>query len=439
MKLQQNQVIEFGEGKKIKVLSLLGSGGQGEVYLVDYNGAQYALKTYIGDISSDFWYNLKNNVRRGTPSNVFLWPLELFEYNGIYGYLMEVRPKNYESFVSFLNGKVKFKDTTTLINWCIELCIGIKKLHEKGFSYQDLNDGSFFLDPNSGDILICDNDNITADKKNLGVLGKMKYMAPEIVRGDIDPLTKEKQMPDIHSDRFSLAIILFMALCLGNPFEGERLKLYDFFDEKAEVEMYGTHPVFVYHKTDKSNRPIRGYHASVLRRWAYLPIYVKEAFHKTFVEGLTDRENKRVTELEWIKCLTKYRDELITCGCGYQHLYGYEEKKTYDKCPKCNSVRQSFCELVINKNRIILQPGKMLYLPHIDKYCSEYNRPIGKVIVNKNNPNLWGIKLALDHEILIKDAAGVEKVIAGNGVIPIIKDLTIQFSKDVTGQINEVK
>ena len=71
-----------------------------------------------------------------------------------------------------------------MLKWCISLCTAFKRLHEEGYSYQDLNDGSFFFDPHTGELLICDNDNVTADKKNLGVLGKMRYMAPEIVRGD---------------------------------------------------------------------------------------------------------------------------------------------------------------------------------------------------------------------------------------------------------------
>lgn len=33
-------------------------------------------------------------------------------------------------------------------------------LHRHGYSYQDLNDGNFFINPESGDVLICDNDNV---------------------------------------------------------------------------------------------------------------------------------------------------------------------------------------------------------------------------------------------------------------------------------------
>ena len=220
MKLKKNQKIKLND-KTMTILDFLGAGGQGEVYLVSYNRKQYAFKIQLNPPGYDFGFNFIIYIDRKSPSEAFLWPLEMVNIDEkTFGYLMDLRPSNYESFIAFLNGRVAFKDNNTLISWCIELCNAFKKLHEKGFSYQDLNDGSFFLDPETGALLICDNDNVTADKKNLGVLGKMKYMAPEIVRADKNPRTGEQQMPDIHSDRFSLAVILFMALCLGNPFEG---------------------------------------------------------------------------------------------------------------------------------------------------------------------------------------------------------------------------
>ena len=77
---------------------------------------------------------------------------------------------------------------------------------------------------------------------------------------------QRKNLPDTHSDRFSLGIILFLTLCLGNPFEGAHLKKYDFVDEVSELEMFGTKPLFIMHKNLKSNRPIRGYHTSVIKR-----------------------------------------------------------------------------------------------------------------------------------------------------------------------------
>ena len=435
MRFKKNDTIDC-DGKIITVKDLLGEGGQGEVYLVEMEGAQYALKVYKEMESADFRYNLKNNIERGAPSGEFLWPKMLLDFeDGKLGYIMDLRPKNYQSFVSYLTGKNQFKSKAIMLKWCISLCTAFKRLHELGYSYQDLNDGSFFFDPDTGKLLICDNDNITADKKNLGVLGKMRYMAPEIVRGD---KTKDgvAQLPDVHSDRFSLAVILFMTLCLGNPFEGERLKEYDIVDEDAEYDLFGKNPVFVYHKTDKSNRPIRGYHSSVLRRWAYIPLYIKEAFHRTFVDGLSDRENERTTALEWIKLLTKFRDELITCPhCGHEYIVGYSEKKRYSECPLCNKKTKDFCSLHIGRSTIALDLGKMVYANHVDKYSSDYLLPVGKVVANKNNPSLWGIKLALLEDVEIKDASGNTKTVASDGIIPIIRNLKIKFNENTIGEI----
>ena len=435
MRFKKNDTFTY-DGKTVQILDFLGEGGQGEVYVVSCDGQQLAFKFYKEIPTPDFKFNLKNNISKGSPSADFLWPKAFVELDGGHcGYLMDIRPSNYVSFISYLTAKTKFKDLRTMLSWCIELVKSFKALHERGFSYQDLNDGSFFLDPNDGRLLICDNDNITADKRSLGVLGKMRYMAPEIVRGDKDKATGLRQMPDTHSDRFSLAVILFLALCMGNPFEGECLKKYPLMDDKAELEMFGTHPVYIYSKTDSSNRPIHGYHTAVLRRYPLLPAYIKEAFHKTFVDGLTDRENGRTTELEWIRLLCRFRDELISCSCGREFPYGFGERKPHSECPYCHAKTRRFCFLILGKHRVLLEPGTYLYRTHVDKYSAEYNTQVGQVIQNKNNPALWGIRLNLPNSILVKDVSGTEKVIQGDGVIPIINNLKVKFAADAIGQI----
>ena len=435
MKFSKNDYFTYNN-KKITILDVLGDGGQGEVYLVSDCQEQLAFKIYKEQMSDDFKYNLKNNILKGAPSSNFLWPKEFIEFDdGDCGYLMDVRSKEYHSFVSYLTGKTRFKSKKMLLNWCIELVKSFKELHEKGFSYQDLNDGSFFLNPDNGKILICDNDNITADKRNLGVLGKMRYMAPEIVRGDKDKFTGDRQMPDVHSDRFSLAVILFLALCLGNPFEGERLKKFTIVDEKAEYELFGNNQIYIYNEKDTSNRPIRGYHVAVLKRYPTLPSYIKDAFHKTFVDGLKDRENSRTTELEWIRLLSKFRDELISCSCGNEYIYGFYEKIHNNKCPVCKNETKRFCYLHIANSRIVLEPGKYIYDSHINKYSSEYNLAVGKVVVNKNNPALWGIKLNLPSPVLVKDSKGNEKEISGDGVIPIVNHLKIKINDTAIAEI----
>lgn len=438
MRLAKNEAITLDNGEKYIVESFLGEGGQGEVYLVSNKSEKAALKIYKNEETSDFKYNLRNNINRGSPSKSFLWPRKYVETdNGNFGYIMDIRPKNYVSFVSYLNGQTLFKSLQTKLKWCTELCRSFKTLHENGYSYQDLNDGSFFLNPDTGELLICDNDNVTADKKNLGILGKMRYMAPEIVRGDINPNTGEAQLPDIHSDRFSLAVILFLAMCLGNPFEGERLKNYDIIDEESEREMFGTNPVFIYNKTDKSNRPIRGYHDIVIKSWSRLPIYIKEAFHRTFVDGLHDRENERTTELEWLKLISRYRNEVVVCdGCGKEYIWGLSEQKMNDTCPCCGRKTKNCLILHIGKSNIVLDVGKEIYLTDFDKYSSEYNKEVGQVISNRNKPDLWGIRINGIGDVTLMDSEGKSRVVTDGGVIPIIKNLKIKLNNNMIGEID---
>ena len=109
MRFRKNDTITLNEAEKIVVKDFLGDGGQGEVYLVEYNGGKYALKAYKSEESSDFRYNLKNNIERGAPSDDFLWPKLLLDFDdGKIGYLMDLRPKNFVSFVSYLTGTNKF-------------------------------------------------------------------------------------------------------------------------------------------------------------------------------------------------------------------------------------------------------------------------------------------------------------------------------------------
>ncbi len=63
-------------------------------------------------------------------------------------------------------------------------------------------------------MLICDNDNVSEYGDNSGIAGKCRYMAPEVVR--------HEAKPSIHTDRFSLAVVLYKMLFVEHPLEGKR-------------------------------------------------------------------------------------------------------------------------------------------------------------------------------------------------------------------------
>ena len=182
--LSIGQKVKLNNGATASIKKELGRGGQGIVYLVDVSGKEMALKWYLKNPGKQFYINLSNNVRAGSPAPNFIWPLAVTEeIEGTFGYVMEVRPNGYEDMGEFILAKAKFANVYAQLNACLQLCSAFQKLHIRGLSYQDMNDGNFFINPKTGDILICDNDNVAPDGTNLGILGKAGYMAPEIVEG----------------------------------------------------------------------------------------------------------------------------------------------------------------------------------------------------------------------------------------------------------------
>ena len=208
--------VKLRNGTSCKVKKELGRGGQGIVYLVDYNGKDYALKWYIISCSEAFYQNLEQNVKKGAPSNNFLWSEAVTEHqNGSFGYLMKLRPAGYEEIGAFMLAKAKFANVNCLLKACLQICTAFQQLHIIGLSYQDMNDGNFFINPQTGDVLICDNDNVAPNGVNMGIAGKSGYMAPEII--------EKETMPNRYTDYFSLSVILFILIYLNRPFEGAKV------------------------------------------------------------------------------------------------------------------------------------------------------------------------------------------------------------------------
>ena len=60
----------------------------------------------------------------------------------------------------------------TLCRTAFNLTRGYQKLHAMGAKYQDISFGNLFFNPDNGDVLICDNDNVSFDNSKPGcVLG----------------------------------------------------------------------------------------------------------------------------------------------------------------------------------------------------------------------------------------------------------------------------
>ena len=201
MELEKGKIVHLTNGETAKVVKELGRGGQGIVYLVEYKGQKMALKWYLKMPTDEFYDNLKENVSNGCPSEAFLWPkhLTIKEYDSC-GYLMNLRPEGFYELSQFMLAHVFFDSYKVMLGAAMNVVHAFKQLHAEGYSYQDVNEGSFFIHPQTGHVFVCDNDNVSANNTYSGILGKSRYMAPEVVIGNGNVL------PNKYSDRFSLPI-----------------------------------------------------------------------------------------------------------------------------------------------------------------------------------------------------------------------------------------
>ena len=427
---QKGQRIKTVSGGELEVIQKLGEGGQGVVYKVNYNGKPLALKWYFGNKLNNadkFYRNIQNNIKQGTPTGAFLWPLEITEYfEGSFGYLMELRPPEYKDFSLFLLAKVHFANIEALINTALCITNGFRELHNRGYSYQDLNDGNFFVNPKTGDVLICDNDNVAPYGENLGIAGKCRYMAPEVVMG--------QKRPDSHTDRFSLAVVLYMLLFLNHPLEGKRT-MCPCLTEELERKFYGSDPVFVWDPANDANRPVRGVHTNEIKLWPLYPAFVRKTFEKAFSHEVMvgNDTTHRVIEKEWQEVFTTLRDLTIKCSCGSETFIDPSQQSC--RCINCGKSIERPPILKVKKYHAALAPGKKLYACYVQYDSDDFKEAKGEVISSRNNPSLLGLRNDSNNtwEAILPN--GSSKGYPNGQVIKLGKGIKINFGN---GNVAEV-
>ena len=428
---QRGQRIRTASGGELEVIQKLGEGGQGIVYKVNYNGKQLALKWYFANKLRDadtFYRNIQNNIKQGAPTRAFLWPLEITEYyEGSFGYLMDLRPSEYKDFSLFLLAKVRFANINAIINAALCITNGFRELHNRGYSYQDLNDGNFFVNPQNGDVLICDNDNVAPYGENLGIAGKCRYMAPEVVMG--------KKRPDNHTDRFSLAVVLYMLLFLNHPLEG-RKTMCPCLTEELERKFYGSDPVFVWDPSNDANRPVRGVHTNEIKLWPVYPEFVRKTFEKAFSHEVMvgSDTTHRVIEKEWQEVFTALRDVTIKCSCGGETFI--DPSLPNCRCVNCGKTIERPMMLKVKKYNIALAAGAKLYACHTKYDSDDFKEVKGEVVASRTNPALLGLKNSSGSTWQAILPNGTSKDYPDGQVVKLGKGIKINFGHNNTGEIN---
>jgi len=423
--LKKGHTIQTKDFKKVVILPhpkrpndpdpKLGEGGQGAVYLVEYNGQKKALKWYSGKkIKSPkkFYENLENNIKKGKPSNAFLWPEAITEKQGeAFGYIMDVRTDEYKDFSRFLIGREGFASTNAIVRTALQITAGFRALHQKGYSYQDLNDGNFFIDPKTGNVLICDNDNVSEYGKSSGIAGKARYMAPEVVLG--------KEKPGMQTDLFSLSLILFLLWTGNHPLEG-KAACVPCMDSRCEKKIYGDSPVFVWDPKDDTNRPVQGIHKGAIKKWPYLPAYLQEAFIKAFSKEVLKDPQKRIIEQDWLRIFIRMRSEIDKCSCG--EIY-FADPAAPNPCPECKKKRAYPMYIKTQRYNVSVHQRTKLYACHTDKGSDDFDTLKGEVSLSGSD---YMLKNVSKDTWYVTDA-GAQTPVAPGGSFKLKKGTTINF------------
>ncbi|CCK26619.1 hypothetical protein BN159_2240 [Streptomyces davaonensis JCM 4913] len=319
-------------GDEVEIIGMLGAGGQGEVYRVRTAAGDKALKWYYPTCATPQQEAIVQElVERDFDDDRFLWPEAYVPAQGSsFGYLMGLRPERFKGLPDLFRRQLR-TSTRALLTACLYTVEAYQALHSRGIAYRDISWGNVFLDPATGDVLICDNDNAVVEGDASGISGTMKFMAPELV------CAEPGAHPGTQSDLHSLAVLLFMLLMNHHPLEGRRELGIHCLDDAAEKRLYGKSPLFVFDPADDSNAPDPMEHATVLATWDAAVGTLQDLFVRSFTTGLRDPA-ARVRETEWRNALRAVLDSVVECAsCGRQNMTEPGEKPPPRACWGCGT------------------------------------------------------------------------------------------------------
>jgi len=393
----------------------LGSGGQGEVYrVVARDGLaeqSMALKWYFPEWSTEQqWSDLVWLTEQAPPSPAFLWPIDVAvatdaRHVASFGYIMRLRPACFRSSVGVVNGKLKM-GVSPLVKACMGLADAFLSLHTRGMCYRDISFGNVFIDPNSGGVLICDNDNVAINLKgSVGISGTHTFMAPEIVRGEAQP--------SIATDLYSLAVLLFYLLMVAHPLEGQGMLQHELFGPEQAADLYGRHPLFIFDPDDGSNAPQPNSFAWTY--WQLYPLLLRDLFVRAFTDGLRDPVDGRVREGEWRDAMSRLLDLLIRCQCGAGFFVEPDGRPVSPKCWQCDELPTDGKPLPMltldsggKRHAVALNVGRHLFAHHLGGRRYDFAEVCAEVVRHPDAPEMIGLR-NLSGETWIATAGGGAK------------------------------
>lgn len=318
------------------------------------------------------------NINNGNASKYFLdeifrWPYDAVEKDGKTGVVVPIYgskfffSKGYKSndtikggekvgkwftSPSFRNNQYPLSlDKSELGDWlsyfqiAINICRGVKKMHQMGLAHSDLSYNNVLVDPITKSANIIDLDGLVVPGLfPPEVIGTADFIAPEVLKTKhLDIRDKNRILPNQKTDLHALAVLIYMYLLRRHPLRGG--KIWDLDSEKDELLAMGEKALFVENSKDKTNKV----KINQLRKWDSfwgnpnkLPYtitgpYLSQLFEKAFVDGLHNPISRPIAN-EWETALLKTVDLIQPChnpSCN-EKWYVFDNTSK-PKCPFCGT------------------------------------------------------------------------------------------------------
>ena len=319
------EAIITADGNKYTLGKMAGYGAQGVVY-EDASGKKM-IKLYYPTgskvIDDDILDRLRfiRNVKM--PPN-FVAIEDIIEEPYV-GYVMEkvkdhkplntyLIPDKDMAFSDWYNQGRGFRERI-FIGYIIAKAFG--ELEKNNLSYCDISGSNILVKiGKNASVKMIDVDNIyVAGKGPATVLGTPRYIAPEVV--------SRQKNPDVLSDNYSLAVILFELLRVGHPYISD-----DILDGTPEDEEAALAGKYDYVSDDNST--------NMLPADIVFTDKLKNLFYRCFVDGKRNRL-VRPSAQEFEYALLEASNKVIKCPtCGAWH-YPRKTGRVYDGCPWCDA------------------------------------------------------------------------------------------------------
>lgn len=284
----------------------VGSGGQGEVFAL-YENPNIVVKVFHPDKLNERGRELREKVRLQTQmqdliKNPYLaWPqIEVFNQRGEWiGYAMKRskgKPLSRLAHAMLYLKNFPGIDRKGIVKILLNVVDTIDKLHKKNVCIGDINLDNFIAEPSSLKVSLIDTDSyqITTGSQVFHCpVGKPEMTPLEHHGRDFRTITRT-----VESDLFSLAILMFQCLMLGqhpysqigggNPVENLRQGNFPYGKGSAAPGEEGALPPGPWYII-----------------WSHLTYNVKHLFIRTLKDGVRD-PSSRASIVEWEEALQKY-------------------------------------------------------------------------------------------------------------------------------------